>query len=157
MSRSAQNHPYHYSVDKNIIQHLLDWAIPAGLFLLYFYFYNFGKVTPSEMVKTSGLMAISLLALTLAVGPIARFIPALDILKAHRKFWGIASFLFLILHLSLVVIFYLKFNVLTLFDSSNPKFAGLMAGLLAFIILLLVTLTSNQKAIRNLDPKVFSI
>ena len=84
-------HPYHYSVDKNFIQRLIDWGVPLGLFYLYFQFYNFGKITPSEMVKTTGLMAISLLALTLLAGPVARFLPFLDILKAHRKFWGITS------------------------------------------------------------------
>lgn len=148
-------HPYHYSVDKNLIQKLIDWGVPIGLFYLFFQFYNFGKFTPSEMVKTTGLMAISLLALTLAAGPLARFIPALDILKAHRKFWGVASFLFVILHLTLVVIFYFKFNFLRLIDPSNPKFLGLATGLLATAILLLVTLTSNQKALRSLDPKVW--
>ncbi len=152
-----KTHPYHYSEDKNIIQYFLDWGVPVSLSLLYFYFYNFGKFSPSEMVKTSGLVAISLLALTLAVGPIARFFPALDILKAHRKFWGISSFLFLILHLSLVVIFYYKFNFLAIIDPGNPKFGGLLSGLLAGGVLLLVTLTSNKKAMQGLSPRVWKI
>ncbi len=87
MKKSEHNaHPYHYSVEKNIIQHLLDWGAPVGLFLLYFNFYNFTKISPSEMVKTSGLMAISLLGLTLVVGPIARFVPALDVPKISPIF-----------------------------------------------------------------------
>lgn len=151
----SKAHPYHYSADKNLIQQLIDWGVPLGLFLLYFKFYNFGKFIPSEMIKTTGLMAISLLALTLIAGPIARFIPSLDILKAHRKFWGITSFLFIILHLCLVIIFYFKFNFLRLFDLSNPKFMGLTTGVLATVILLLVTLTSNKKALKHLDPKVW--
>lgn len=150
-----KDHPYHYQVDKNIIQHLLDWAVPIGLFLLYFYFYNFGKFSPPEMIKTSGLMAISLLALTLVVGPLARFIPALDILKAHRKFWGIVSFLLLIVHLSLVIIYYYHFDLSRLIDLNSPKFGGLFTGLLAALILLLITLTSNKKVIQGLDPKVW--
>lgn len=152
-----KTHPYHYQEDKNIIQFILDWMVPVGLFLLYFIFYNFGKFSPSEMVKTSGLMAITLLALTLAIGPIARFVPALDILKAHRKFWGITSFLFLVLHLSLVVIFYFKFNILKIVDLNNPKFEGLLSGLLAAGVLLLVTLTSTKKALQNLNPKVWKL
>lgn len=142
-------------IDKNIIQHFLDWAVPIGLFLLYFNFYNFGKFSPSDMVKTSGLMSISLLALTLVVGPLVRFMPVLDILKAHRKFWGITSFLFLVLHLSLVVIYYYHFNFLKVFDLNNPKFGGLLAGILAALVLLLITLTSNQKIARGLGPKVW--
>lgn len=152
-----KSHPYHYSGDKNFIQQLIDWGLPVGLFYLYFQFYNFGKFTSSEMVKTTGLMAISLLAITLLIGPLARFVPSLDILKAHRKFWGIASFLFVLLHLSLVYIFYFKLSFFRFVDTSNPKFEGLFAGILATVILLLVTLTSNKKALRNLDPKVWKV
>lgn len=156
MSKSTvKAHPYHYSVDKNIVQQFIDWLVPLGLFWVYFEYYNFGKFTPSEMVKTTGLMAIALLALTLIAGPLARFIPSLDILKAHRKFWGITSFLFLLLHFGLVIIFYFKFNLFRLIDPSNPKSLGLTTGLIATIILLLVTLTSNRKALKNLDPKVW--
>lgn len=131
--------------------------MPVGLFLVYFKFYNFSKFSPSEMIKTSGLMSITLLAITLVVGPVARFVPALDILKAHRKFWGIASFLFLILHLGLVVIYYYHFNFLKVVDLNNPKFSGLITGILAALILLLITLTSNQKALQSLDPKVWKV
>ena len=150
-------HPYHYSVDKNFIQRLIDWGVPLGLFYLYFQFYNFGKITPSEMVKTTGLMAISLLALTLLAGPVARFLPFLDILKAHRKFWGITSFLFLAAHVLLVYIFYFKFNIYKFVDPSNPKALGLITGLLATGILLLVTLTSSKKALKGLDPKTWKV
>lgn len=151
----AVSHPYHYSVDKNLVQRLIDWGIPLGLFYLFFQFYNFGKFTPPEMVKTTGLMAISLLSLTLVAGPLARFLPFLDILKAHRKFWGITSFLFLAAHITLVFIFYFKFNFYRFIDPSSPKTAGLTVGLMATVILLLVTLTSNRKALKSLDPKIW--
>lgn len=152
-----KDHPYHNSVDKNLIQRLLDWGLPIGLFVLYFYFYNFGKFSPSEMVKTTGLMSISLLAITLIAGPLAWFMPALDVFKAHRKFWGISSFLFLLIHLGLVFVFYFQFSFAPFFNSSSPKFTGLMMGLLAFAILLLITLTSTQKALQSLDPKVWKM
>ncbi|MBI4039961.1 ferric reductase-like transmembrane domain-containing protein [Candidatus Daviesbacteria bacterium] len=148
-------HPYHYQADKNLIQKLLDWAVPIGLFLLYFELYNFGKFTPSEMVKTTGLMGISLLALTLVVGPIARFIPALDILKAHRKFWGVASTTFIAIHLGLVFVYYLKFNFWGLFNTGSPRFLGFAVGDIALLILLIVTLTSNKWALKSLNPKVW--
>lgn len=158
MKKAASiSHPYHYSADKNFLQRLIDWGVVAGLFYLYFQFYNFGKISPSEMVKTTGLMAITLLALTLVVGPLSRFIPSLNILKAHRKFWGITSFVFLVLHLGLVVIFYLKLNFLALFNPANPKFPGLATGIVGFAILLLVTLTSNQRALKYLDPQVWKV
>ena len=148
-------HPYHYSVEKNMLQKALDWGVPVGLFLVYFQFYNFGKVTPSEMVKTTGLLSIALLSLTLIVGPLSRFFPALDILKAHRKFWGIASFLTAFTHFGLVMYFYLKLDFLKLLDFSNSKFLGLWAGIAAVIILTAVTATSIPKLIHSMDPKVW--
>lgn len=149
------SHPYHYSAQKNLVQRLIDLGVVVGLFIIYFNFYNFGRFTPSEMVKTTGLMAISLLALTLLTGPVARFLPFLDVLKAHRRFWGITSFLFLVAHFILVLVFYFKFNIFRLFDPVNPKFLGLEIGLLSFAVLLLVALTSYGKALKKLNPKLW--
>lgn len=155
MKATPKSHPYHYHIDKKFRHRLVDFAIPIGLFLLFFLFYNFGKITPSEMIKTSGLLAISLLGITLLVGPLARFFPGLDFLKAHRKFWGITSMLIAIAHVLLVVIFYYKFNLGRLVDISHPKFAGILSGELALFILILVTLTSNNKALTKLNPQVW--
>lgn len=152
---ATQAHPYHYHIDKKLHHRLIDVLIPVSLFLLYFFFYNFGKFTPSEMIKTTGLWSISLLGVTLLVGPLARFFPVLDSLKAHRKFWGITSALIATTHVLLVVIFFYKFNLGRLVDISHPKFPGILSGELALIILILVTLTSNNKALTKLDPQVW--
>ncbi|MBI3109793.1 ferric reductase-like transmembrane domain-containing protein [Candidatus Daviesbacteria bacterium] len=136
-------------------QRLLDFGVPVILFLLFFFFYNFGKITPSEMVKTSGLLAIALLGLTLVVGPLSRLIPALEPLKAHRKFWGITSFLVALVHTGLVFVYFYKFNLFRFVDFSHPKYPGILSGILALIILFLVTITSNQKIIAKLSPKTW--
>lgn len=150
-------HPYHYSIDKTLKHRLIDLGVPIALFLLFFFFYNFGKITPSEMVKTSGLLAISLLGVTLIVGPLARVFPQLDELKAHRKFWGILSFLVALFHVVLVYIYYYKFNLSRFVAFDHPKYPGILSGILALVILLLVTLTSNQKALTKLSPKTWKI
>lgn len=151
------SHPYHYSLEKNLLQKLIDWILPVGLFWIYFQFYNFGNITPSEMIKTTGLLAIALLSITLIIGPACRFWPALDFLKAHRKFWGILSFLVVLLHTVLIFIYYFKFDVLKFVDFTNPKYPGILAGILALAILLVVTLTSNKKALTNLSPKTWKL
>ncbi|MDO8619283.1 MAG: ferric reductase-like transmembrane domain-containing protein [Candidatus Daviesbacteria bacterium] len=153
MKKSA--HPYHYSEDKNIVQKVVDFGVPLGLFLVYFQLYNFGKITPSEMVKTTGLMAIFLLSLTLVIGPLCRFFPFLNDLKAHRKVWGILSFLFAFIHMSLIFIFFYKFNLLKFVDFSNPRYPGILAGILSLIILFVVTITSTKKALTTLSPQVW--
>ena len=135
----------------------MDLGVPIGLFLLFFFFYNFGQLTPREMVKTSSLLSITLLGITLIIGPMARLVPTLDILKAHRKFWGITSFLVGLTHVGLVFVYYYKFNLLKFVDISNPKYGGILAGVLALIILLLVTLTSSQKALTKLSPQAWKI
>lgn len=153
----AQSHPYHYNTEKSLIQKLLDFGVPLGLFWLYFQFYNFGKITPQEMIKTTGLLSIALLSLTLFVGPASRFFPALDILKAHRKFWGILSFFIALIHGILIYIFYFNYNLAKLFNPAGPKYYGLLAGLVSLVILLMITLTSNKMALNSLSPKIWKL
>lgn len=150
-------HPYHHSMNKNTLQRLIDIGLPIGLFFIYFRFYNFSKFTPHEMVKTSGLLAITLLSLTLIIGPACKFFPALDALKAHRKFWGILSFFTALTHTILVFIYYFQFNFWKFIDFSNPKYLGILAGLIALLILAIVTGTSTKKAIESLSPNVWKI
>ncbi|MBI3103444.1 ferric reductase-like transmembrane domain-containing protein [Candidatus Daviesbacteria bacterium] len=152
-----KNHPYHYADAKNITQKIVDFGVPIGLFLLYFQLYNFGKITPSEMVKTTGLLAIALLSLTLLIGPACRFFPGLEFLKAHRKFWGVLSFFIALAHTALVYIFYVNYDLSKLFNPAGPKYLGLLAGLASLIILSAVTLTSNKLALNSLSPKVWKI
>src|SRR3989344_2033402 len=146
-----KNHPYHYSEDKSIIQRLIDIGVPIGLFWIYFQYYNFGKITPSEMIKTTGLLAIALLSITLFIGPACRVFPSLDILKVHRKFWGILAFLAALTRTILVLIYYFKFDFSRFVDFTNPRYPGILAGLVALAILLLVTLTSNKIALTALN------
>lgn len=155
--KQSKKHPYHYSEDKNLIQRLIDIGVPAGLFFFYFQFYNFGQFTPKEMVKTSGLLAVALLSLTLLIGPACKLFPALEVLKAHRKFWGVLSFFIALIHGLLVYIFYVNYNLAKLFNPASPKYYGLIAGLTSLAILLAVTLTSNQKSLNMLSPKTWKI
>lgn len=152
-----KTHPYHFTDKKNAFQYLLDYGLPVLLFWAYFQFYNFGKFTPQEMIKTAGLLAIGLLSITLVIGPACRFFPSLEPLKAHRKAWGICSFLAALAHVILIFIYLFHFNFLKFIDVSNPKFLGLLSGLIAFFILLVVTLTSFKKVLYSLDPKVWKI
>ena len=155
MTKELKSHPYHYSEDKNMTQRLIDFGVPLLLFWLYFQFYNFGQFNPKEMIKTTGLLAIALLSLTLLIGPASRFFPVLDILKAHRKFWGVLSFFIALTHATLIYIFYVNYNLAKLFDPTSSKYFGLLAGLTSLVILLAVTLTSNKLALNSLSPKVW--
>src|SRR3989344_2742745 len=151
----SQNHPYHYSKNKKLLDRLLDFGVPVALFLLLFFFYNQAQFTPREMVKNTGLLSISLLAITLAVGPLSRLIPILEFLKTYRKVWGILSFVAALTHMSLIFIFYFQYNFGRFVDFGNPRYPNVLTGLIALGILLLVTLTSNQKALNLMHPKMW--
>jgi len=157
MTPAKNTHPYHYSQDKNILQKIIDFAVPILLFWVYFNYYNFGKITPSEMIKTSGLLTITLLSLTLIIGPICKLFPSWDFLKTHRKFWGILSFLAALIHVAIIFMNYYKFDLLKFVDFANPKYPGILAGILSLAILLLVTLTSNKLALKSLSPNIWKI
>lgn len=155
MNKSA--HPYHYSEEKNIIQQLIDFGVPILLFWVYFQFVGDGQVTPRALVKTTGLASIALLSITLAIGPLCRFLPFLNNLKAHRKVWGIFSFIFAFSHISLIFVNFYKFNLLKFVDFQSPRYLAVLTGLIAGVILFVVTATSNKKALTLLSPQVWKM
>ena len=152
---APQPHPYHYWQSKNITQRVIDFAVPLGLFLLLFYFYNHLKISPSEMIKTTGLLSITLLGVTLIIGPLSAIFTFANLARAHRKFWGITSALIGLVHVVLVTIYYYKFNFAPFLNFSSPKYPGLLSGIIALLLLLIITFTSNQKSIRMLSPRVW--
>lgn len=130
-------------------------ALPIGLLILFFLFYNFGKITPPEMIKTSGLLSISLLSITLFVGPLCRIFPGLDFLKGHRKFWGILAFVVALVHMGLVYIFRFNFDITPFFDANSPQFTGILSGLAAVLILCVIVLTSTKDMIAQFGFKTW--
>lgn len=139
----------------SLITGLVDWLLPFILFFIFFKFYNLGQFTPKEMIKTTGLMAITLLGITLVIGPLGYFREKFNLLKIHRKFWGILSFLFGLLHAGLVTNFYYHLDFSKFVDFGNPKYAGILMGLSALAILFLITVTSGKFALTKMHAKVW--
>lgn len=146
-----------YGGSSNTTGRLIDWIIPLGLFFLFFFLYNHGKITFSEMIKTSGLFAIALLGITLLIGPLTRILPSLDFLKVHRKLWGILSVISVLVHASLVTAKIYKFDFSRFINFTHPKYPGLLSGLLALVLLLLVTFAPNRKAASSLGPGFWKV
>jgi sulfoxide reductase heme-binding subunit YedZ len=134
----------------SILTGILNIAVPAALFFLFFYLYSLGKVTQVEMVKTTGLWALSLLGITLIVGPISRFVPGLQFLRANRKFWGITSFFIALTHLILVMKFYFPGTLAPFLNIYSSKFTGVMSGLTALVLLAAISLTSTKRVAAKL-------
>lgn len=148
-------HPDNQSHGITFQQKMIDWAGPIVLFLTYFLFYNFGKISPSELIKSTGLASVGLLSITLVIGSVSRFIPAVNVLKAHRKFWGISSFVFACIHALLVISVYFDWDISVFFNTASPRFWGLSIGLLSLILLFVITATSFQFVFRKLPPHIW--
>ncbi len=142
--------------NRNLLINGVNLLVPAFIFILYFVFYNFGKISPSEMVKSTGLTSISVLTLTMTVGPLVYFVPGLNFLKIHRKVWGIAALLFALAHVALVFVYYFKFNWYRFIDTGNPKFTGLLFGLLPLLVMLVIVSVSNRRAMLILSPRTWA-
>lgn len=127
--------------------------IPVIVFLLYFVTYNKFKMTTSEMIKTTGLWSITLLSITLMVGPLSKYIKFFNYVKIHRKFWGVTSFFVALAHVGLVVYKYYKWDLVATFSFSNPKAAPVWTGMMAVILLFLITITSNKKSMEIMGAK----
>ncbi len=152
---TAAPHPDHPIINKSLLQHAIDWGLPILVFLKYFILYSHGVVSNSEVIKTTGLTAIALLSITLAIGSLSRFFPIFNSLKVHRKVWGISSFVFALIHGLLVFIYYFKLDFLIFFNYQSPRFFTPITGLLSLLMLLIITASSFQLIFRKLPPHMW--
>ncbi len=152
------DHPMPESIERRAITkwfyHIL---IPLLVFVLYFVTYNKFKMTTSEMIKTTGLWSITLLSITLMVGPLSKYIKFFNYVKIHRKFWGVASFFIALAHFLLVFYKYYHWDFVAIFSFSNPKAAPVWAGMIATILLFLITVTSNKKSMEIMGAKKWKL
>ncbi|MBF0234352.1 MAG: ferric reductase-like transmembrane domain-containing protein [Desulfamplus sp.] len=108
--------------------------------------------TYAKLIHVSGEMSVRLLLITLFISPLKLLFPKASFWKwmmKHRRYFGIASFLYLTLHLG-VYILHLP-EVLRIFSDFYKS--TYFAGWLAFIILLILALTSNSRSIKKLGVK----
>lgn len=155
--KKKTSHPHHWDSPKNINHRFFDVAVPLGLLLLFYVFYNKGVVSSHELAKTTGLLAISLLSATLIVGPLSRVSPFFEQFKANRKVWGVLSFWVAVTHMAIILKYYWGMDFSRFIDFNNSRYTTTWTGTLGIIILGLVTLTSTEKMIRSLSPSIWKI
>lgn len=143
----------HTEFEKKLINKIVDWTVPIAIFLLFLIFYNHFKISYSQMIKNTGLTAITLLGITLFVGPAGKFFKFANQLKIHRKFWGISSFYFGVAHATLAFYKHYNISLSELFNPQDEHFTGIISGLASLILLFLITITSNKKSIDWLGAK----
>lgn len=118
--------------------------IPAVLMLNA---YRLGRLDAMEMLHPTGEWSVRLMILAMMIGPLADLLgrkPWLQWLVQRRRHLGVAAFGYAILHLLFYVI-----DMGTIADMLDEiDLASIWTGWLAFFIMLLPALASNQASMR---------
>ena len=102
--------------------------------------------------SATGSTTLNLLTITLAITPVRKLIPALGWLIRFRRLLGLFAFFYATLHMLTYVALYANFDIQAMLaDVTKRRF--ITAGVLAYLLLLPLALTSTNWAIRKLGGK----
>ncbi len=125
------------------------WFILYAPLLAQTWRYQLELVFYGEYLHWTGLQSTQLILLALAVTPLRRFLPNQAWVKwllLHRRAIGVASFIYALLH----VIAYLVYKGTLQSVVQEGLTPGLLTGWVAFVIFLLLAVTSNDYSLRLL-------
>lgn len=126
------------------------WAlltVPA-LYILYLDLQPDAK--EGRLLYLSGIYSVRLLVLTMAITPLAMLFRGrgwVRWLKARRRYFGVASFGYALLHLA----YYFKTATLEAVLNGFARIE-ILTGWIAFAIMLAMAVTSNDRAVRAMGP-----
>jgi sulfoxide reductase heme-binding subunit YedZ len=115
-----------------------------------------GADPAASIAASTGLEAIWLLAITLAITPVRRLIPALGWLIQFRRLTGLFAFFYATLHMATYVALFSGFDVATMLDDVTKR-RFILAGVITWLLLLTLAVTSTQWAIRKLGGKRWNL
>jgi methionine sulfoxide reductase heme-binding subunit len=125
---------------------------PAGILAYGAFTNDLGPDPTARITFATGATTLNLLAITLAITPVRRLIPALGWLVRFRRLLGLFAFFYATLHLLTYIALYANFDIhAMLADVTKRRF--ITAGMLAYLLLLPLALTSTNWAIRQLGGK----
>jgi sulfoxide reductase heme-binding subunit YedZ len=112
-----------------------------------------GPDPTSEVASVTGLSALWMLAITLAISPLRRLLPQqLNWLIKFRRLIGLFVFFYGSLHMLTYVALYANFD-LSVMKTDITKRRFIIAGVTTYLLLLPLALTSTTWAIRKLGGK----
>jgi methionine sulfoxide reductase heme-binding subunit len=131
-------------------------CLPLVAFCIWAYFNPLSeRANVKPIFVYSGYSALFFFIVVLSLNPLIKIFPTWDAIKSvnrHRRLIGVVSFVYALLHLSTYILrFYLKngfFPFQVLFVN-----LGILPGVLAFIILLFLALTSSDTVIKMMGWK----
>jgi sulfoxide reductase heme-binding subunit YedZ len=113
---------------------------------------DFGPDPINAITHITGNWALRLLLCSLAITPIRRIIPQLGWLIRFRRLLGLYAFFYACLHLTTYIWLFSNFNFPAMWDDILKR-RFIQVGLLAWLILLALALTSTLWAIRKLGGR----
>ena len=125
------------------------WALLSLPAAYWLYAYSRGDLFYGELLHASGVLAVRLLIVAMAVTPLAAIFPGagwVRWLKPRRRYLGVAAFGYSLLH-ALVYLQRKADPVLILEEAGS---AGMWTGWVALIIMLALAISSNDTSVRAL-------
>ncbi len=113
---------------------------------------NLGPDATAEIANTTGLSALWMLAITLAISPVRRLSVHLAWLIRFRRLMGLFVFYYASLHVLTWLALYNNFSIRSMLDDVTKR-RFVMAGMGTYLLLLPLALTSTNWAIRKLGGK----
>jgi sulfoxide reductase heme-binding subunit YedZ len=113
---------------------------------------SLGPDPTAEIASVTGLTALWMLAITLAISPVRKLSPRLAWLIKFRRLIGLFVFFYATLHLLTYVALYAGFD-LNVMKADITKRRFIIAGAITWTLLLPLALTSTNRAIRKLGGK----
>ncbi|MDR3727420.1 MAG: sulfoxide reductase heme-binding subunit YedZ [Terracidiphilus sp.] len=113
---------------------------------------NLGADPSAAITFATGLAALRLLTISLAITPLRKLFPRLNWLIRFRRLLGLFAFFYATLHLFNYLALYAGFDVNTM-AADLTKRRYIMAGFAAWLLLVPLAVTSTNWAIRKLGGK----
>lgn len=134
---------------------ILVWLaclLPLGQLIWRAVTNTLGADPTATITFATGLAALRLLTISLAVTPVRRLSPRLNWLIRFRRLLGLFAFFYASLHLLTYVALYAGFDINTM-AADVAKRRYITVGLAAWLLLLPLAATSTNWAIRKLEGK----
>jgi sulfoxide reductase heme-binding subunit YedZ len=134
----------------NMLRYVAHAAAIIPLVVLYYdyYTYNLGVDEINTVLRRTGIWGLVFLLGSLAITPLKTLF-GWNILHPIRRPWGLYSFIFITIHFLTLVGWDYGFQIRAVITETGPR-PYIIVGFLAYLILLVLTITSYKWAMKRL-------
>lgn len=133
---------------------LVALAFFALEFVAQYYWLSSGDMR-SSVIRSTAFTGATLLGLALFTSSLFKWVPRLAIHWRIRRYLGVASLLFVLMHATAIYQFYYNWDVASAYFSFNPFTNPIVFGSIALPILFVMAVTSTDGWMRRLTPKIW--